>query len=61
MACGKETSKADHGHDVTGSPLKCGTPLYYTEFTGGKVSRTEVVLCHACHEAAQALEEATKP
>lgn len=60
MACGRDTSKIDHGHDVTGSPLRCGTPLYYTE-GGPKVTRTEVVLCHACYEASRALEEATRP
>ena len=48
-------------HNVEGSPIKCGTPLYFTEYPGGKVVRTEVVLCHACHEAIQAMEEATKP
>lgn len=56
--CRKVTSKADHGHDVTGDPLRCGTPLYYGL---NKVERTEIVLCHDCCEAVRALEEATKP
>jgi hypothetical protein len=59
MSCGKAAPSATH--NVEGAPIKCGTPLYYTEVPGGKVTRTEVVLCHACHEALQAMEEATKP
>ena len=57
--CGLAAPSATH--NVEGVPIKCGTPLYYTEIPGGKVTRTEVVLCRACHEAAKALEEATKP
>jgi len=60
MSCGRETTKADHGHDVIGSPFRCGTPLYYTG-ANGKAERTEIILCTACYEAAKALEEATKP
>jgi hypothetical protein len=60
VTCNRSTTKEDHGHDVSGAPLRCGTPLYYTE-GGPKVVRTEIVLCHACYEAARALEEATKP
>lgn len=60
MSCGRNTTKADHGKEVTGSPLKCGVPLYFTD-GGPKVVRTEVVLCSACGEAGRALEEATKP
>jgi hypothetical protein len=68
MPCGTATSKTDHGHDVEGSPLKCGVLLHYTEYPGGKVTRTETILCHACYKAAKAvidetlaLEEATRP
>jgi hypothetical protein len=60
MACGKDTNKADHGHDVSGTPLRCGTPLYYTD-DGPKVVRTEIVRCAACKSQESALEEATKP
>lgn len=60
MACGKATSKADHGHEVTGNPLRCGTPLYYTE-GGPKVVRTEIVRCAGCKAQESALEEATRP
>jgi hypothetical protein len=60
MTCNRATTKKDHGHDVSGAPLRCGTPLYYTD-GGPKVVRTEIVRCEGCREAEKALEEATKP
>lgn len=60
MACGKDTHKSDHGHDVSGTPLRCGTPIYYTD-GGPKVVRTEIVLCEVCKAQETALEAVTRP
>ncbi len=55
MSCGR-LIEGNFGYTVVGSPLICGTRLYWKS-----ENREEVVLCRKCSEEHTTLEEATKP